>query len=489
MNEAEVPVRKTVTSSLHPLDLLCSAFGWKTLSVILLSFWLVTPSVVLAEYFVFRAPPAEDCIDLESCGVSARNYMQYQAPLCSPTDVSRTHAASFGPVAVGNRWLIRTYTQCSYDGGQTWPAGGWQLDFWLLDVPAACDQGANPPSCPTQLVLVPPEEPAPKQCNETNPCNPANGNKFQKEADYGSAGNSSLSFVRYYNSTGSYRTASNMAPGWRHSYSRVMNERPDKEPSQVFVASSTQSSTYSTAADACTLGWEDIKATVYSGDLATGVAVSAGDNTCNIEMGGSTVAYFRIKSNSGGAPVPVDPDYKTFTRPNGANHRFELDNGVWVNRLDSSLSLVQVGSTFIFTDRNDTEETYNALGQLLSIKYRNGQTETLTYDLAVAQGGDGDDSTLDRITGPFGHTITLTYDIDGRLGHDRDAGRHLLLHLRYQRQPRDGHPPGHEAARVSLRRHNLHRPSDRHHRREPGPLRDLVLRRRGPRYLVRTRRR
>ena len=90
-------------------------------------------------------------------------------------------------------------------------------------------------------------------------------------------------------------------------------------------------------------------------------------------------------------------------------------NGSWVNKLDASVSLEEVGNDFVFTDRNDTEETYNDVGQLLSIKYRNGQTETLSYNLTVPQGGDGDDSTLDKVTGPFGHAITFTYNVDGQL--------------------------------------------------------------------------
>ena len=78
------------------------------------------------------------------------------------------------------------------------------------------------------------------------------------------------------------------------------------------------------------------------------------------------------------------------------------------------MSLEQSGGNWIFTDANDTQETYNGSGQLVTITYRNGQAETLEYDLTAAQGGDDDSETLDKVTGPFGHTLTFAYS-NGKL--------------------------------------------------------------------------
>ena len=45
---------------------------------------------------------------------------------------------------------------------------------------------------------------------------------------------------------------------------------------------------------------------------------------------------------------------------------------------------------------DDSVETYNTAGKLLSLTDRSGRSQFLTYDLSVAEGGDGDPETLDR---------------------------------------------------------------------------------------------
>ncbi|MEM7501839.1 MAG: DUF6531 domain-containing protein, partial [Pseudomonadota bacterium] len=241
--------------------------------------------------------------------------------------------------------------------------------------------------------------------NKTNPCNPADGSKNQAEIDYTSG--AGLSFVRFYNSMGPYKTAPNMGAGWRHSYSRSIDEEPDRKTLPSFAAPH-RTSGYSTASDACTLGWAEIKADVWGGDLSSSTATFVSGNTCRIESGGSTVAYMPIRYPAwiGYAPGST---VKTVTTAAGQAHEFELDGTDWINELDSSVTLEASGSNWIFTDANDTKETYNSSGQLISIARRNGQTTTLDYTLSVAQGGDGDSTTLDRVTGPFGHELTFTY--------------------------------------------------------------------------------
>lgn len=83
--------------------------------------------------------------------------------------------------------------------------------------------------------------------------------------------------------------------------------------------------------------------------------------------------------------------------------------------MNPALKLEQSGGDWIFTDVDDTEETYDSSGKLLLITYRNGQTETLVYTLTGAQEGDDNSTTLDKVTGPFGHSMTFSYDASGRL--------------------------------------------------------------------------
>ena len=258
----------------------------------------------------------------------------------------------------------------------------------------------------------------PKHCQRktdlTNPCSPADGTKTQTESDQLIPG-SELTFARHYRSKGAFKTAPTMAPGWRHTYSRSIDEVPETEPSVAFAASSETSGFYATPADACSTGWDDIKATVWNGSLATGVSSFAGGNVCRIQIGGTTAAYFPVRSQSGFTGFSPAPDLKAVTRPNGTTEIFEFDGNVWSNHLDASVTLEQSGSNWIYTDRSDTRETYNSDGRLISIAKRNGQVTTLDYTLTAAAGGDDDDTTLDRVTGPFGHVLTFSYNANGEL--------------------------------------------------------------------------
>ena len=254
-----------------------------------------------------------------------------------------------------------------------------------------------------------------RQCNESNPCNPADGTKTQTEADFSPGVPGVPVFERHYRSQGSYKTGDHMAASWRHSYSRKLDEAPDRDTTLTFVAPSGRSTFYATVAEACTSGWAEIKDTAWSGDLSTATASYPGGNVCTISSGGNPVAYFSIRSSEGWPVYSPPSNIKTISRPDGSSYRFELDGSHWINRLDGSVKLETSGTNWIFTDRDDTRETYNASGQLIAITQRNGQTETLTYELSTAQGGDGDNSTLDQVTGPFGHRLTFSYDGSGRL--------------------------------------------------------------------------
>ena len=284
------------------------------------------------------------------------------------------------------------------------------------DCPAGQVIGSEGHSCVDGFVLDPSVNEQKCPDNESNPCNPATGNKYQVETDFEGAGAGSLRFKRHYNSSGPFKTSANMAAGWRHTYSRVLDERPDRAATVSFAAPVNQSSTYDNASDACTDGFNDIKAGLWGGDLASGIATFAGGNICKIEVGGVTKAYLPVRTATGwngGFTAPAG--FKTITRADGNIIRFEQDGANWVNTLDQSLRLESVGSDWVFTTRDDTRETYNSDGKLVSIAYRNGQTETLDYSLTAAQGGDDDSETLDRVTGPFGHTLNFGYDSSGRL--------------------------------------------------------------------------
>lgn len=316
-----------------------------------------------------------------------------------------------------SHWTIRTYAQCDWGTGGAGTNFG-KLWYWYMPLSAECDNGSGAPFCEhtgDEYYAELPPEPASAGCNETNPCNPSDGNKSQIEEDYQSPAAGGLSFSRYYNSLGSYKTDATMSLGWRHSYSRSIDEPPERKRKYAVKKTDEQSTFYSTASDACTNGWDEIKTIAWGGDLSGATPTFKGGNVCQLTSGGLVVGEFPVRSAAGFPGFLPPLGVKTVVRPNGKTYRFESNGSGWLSNLHPEVSLVESGSDWIFTDTNDTEETYNGSGQLIEIRNRNGQTETLEYTLTAAQGGDDDSTTLDRVTGPFGHEITLAYT-SGRLG-------------------------------------------------------------------------
>jgi RHS repeat-associated protein len=78
-----------------------------------------------------------------------------------------------------------------------------------------------------------------------------------------------------------------------------------------------------------------------------------------------------------------------------------------------TLRLQQTAGGFTVTDNNDSVETYDANGTLLSITHRSGLSQTLTYT-----GGN-----LTSVTDNFGHGLSLSYDASNRLGGVTEGGQ------------------------------------------------------------------
>lgn len=382
-------------------------------SVVVLG-WYLFSATVHADYVNpftnINSSGAQPCYSLAGCQASAvQAQLDYTtgAFACEIYGEEGVHiVSSVGPYYwYGIVWRLDIETECDDD-----PNGIVPHTFRGID---PCDDLLNTP-CEVRFSLAATPSPKP-MCNESNPCNPADGNKHEIEVDYISPANGGLSFARYYNSLGPFRTAGQIGAGWRHTYSRALDEQPDKHPVARFSAPANESASYDVDSDACTEGWDDIKSSVWSGDLASATASFSTGNVCKISSGGNTVAYFPVRAVSGWTDYQAPSSIRTITRPDGGNYKFEQSGSDWVNVLNPSVQLEESGSDWIFTDSNDTEETYNSAGQLVTIEKRTGQTETLEYDLTAAQGGDDDSATLDRVTGPFGHTITFAYDANGRL--------------------------------------------------------------------------
>ena len=166
-------------------------------------------------------------------------------------------------------WWIRTLAQCDAGNGGYGTDMAYTFTWYLDDIPSECDKGVSNPVCPGWVLDEPPEPPY--GCDESNPCNPANGVKTQTESDFAADAIGGLRFHRYYSSKGPFRSGANMAPGWRHSYSRSLDELPDRREPILLGRSIRQSGVFGSESSACTDGWDEIKATAFLGSYSTGM--------------------------------------------------------------------------------------------------------------------------------------------------------------------------------------------------------------------------
>lgn len=77
---------------------------------------------------------------------------------------------------------------------------------------------------------------------------------------------------------------------------------------------------------------------------------------------------------------------------------------------------------------DDSVETYNATGRLLSIADRTGRTQTLAHDVPVANGGDDDYETLDTVTDDSGRQLVFTYDANKRIATVTDPAGGIITY-------------------------------------------------------------
>jgi YD repeat-containing protein len=99
--------------------------------------------------------------------------------------------------------------------------------------------------------------------------------------------------------------------------------------------------------------------------------------------------------------LDITPTKISAERASGAAYQFLLQNGVWIPDADISLKLASLanGQWRLIQD-DDTIETYNSSGKLISIQLRNGLGQTLSYD-AVGR--------LSQVIDTFGKTLGFFY--------------------------------------------------------------------------------
>lgn len=110
-------------------------------------------------------------------------------------------------------------------------------------------------------------------------------------------------------------------------------------------------------------------------------------------------------------------------RPDGKVLVFTDSGSGWVPDPDITFELTEILDQGVRTGwqlktPDNTTEIYDydsgsGRARLDRITDINGHTTTLVYDLAAGSSGDGDSGTLDRVTGPFGRTLSFSYNADG----------------------------------------------------------------------------
>ena len=240
-------------------------------------------------------------------------------------------------------------------------------------------------------------------CNPVNdPINPASGAVFDTEVDEPST-SGSLSFKRFYNSTDS--GGADVSGGWRHSFDRSLTPVYSSSSYKTYVASAGTSSLYSDEATACTSGFAQIKSRVSTWSSAT---ATYSNGACVIRVGTQTMATLPILYTSPptaapGSTVLIGYDV---TRDDGQLVSFTVNGASIAPPPGISLQLQVTGSGYTLTDFNDSVETYDSTGKLLSVATRAGVVQTMSYDST---------GRLSGVTDSFGHRLSLSYDSQGRL--------------------------------------------------------------------------
>ncbi|MGD8583524.1 MAG: DUF6531 domain-containing protein, partial [Gammaproteobacteria bacterium] len=331
----------------------------------------------------------------------------------------------------------QTYTQGEWRADTR--AAGWfvcQADEFFADIsePVNNDQGGsdNALAC------------------SANPINLVNGNKYKIHTDIESTligiAPSGPQLIRYYNSFYAKPDHNVIGKNWRHSYQKYLMSGPNISlNNNVSVASSglstnpLQSQIYNTMQEACLQGYNQL----VSNNQNTATELSRVLNgipewngtSCEVHGNGKYITTIPVSAHYEGEPQIPEANQKIrLIRPDGNEYEFHKEyiagSIIWKAVTPAtSISLDQVIAylpsvenpdieerviTYVFTDENNTRETYSSEGRLLKIIYLNGLTETLAYV----------DEQLHKVENSLGNSIAFTYNPDGTVATiSEDSGR------------------------------------------------------------------
>lgn len=250
-------------------------------------------------------------------------------------------------------------------------------------------------------------QPAPAaQCGPAKNCvgepiNPINGSVFSVNGDTLAVSNN-LDLSRYYNSLDA--GTDDLTGGWRHSFSRTIRPRYLPIAYRPYVAADAlNSSLYADEAAACTNGFLEIRPRMPG--LASAIATYE-NGACKLSTSGMFQGTLQLYADQAGEFQSLPLIGFDAVRDDGQQITFVINSGAIASPSGVNLKLTQVGSGYSLIDGNDSIESYDTSGKLLSVTYRTGVVQTMSYDAS---------GRLIGVTDSFGHQLILNYDAQGRL--------------------------------------------------------------------------
>lgn len=160
--------------------------------------------------------------------------------------------------------------------------------------------------------------------------------------------------------------------------------------------------------------------TAFGGDP---VEITSGNmaykHTDYTTAGQNPLQFVRYYNSKGVSYLPLGANWRTnfstsmfaqtgtnlvLYRADGKILNFVLSGGVWSTDSDMPITCTLSGSTYSFTDQDETTDNYVS-NQLVSRVFRNGYTQTMHYT----------GSNLTSVTDSYGRTLTFTYNSDNSL--------------------------------------------------------------------------
>jgi RHS repeat-associated protein len=241
-----------------------------------------------------------------------------------------------------------------------------------------------------------------------NPINSFGGNKYQSETDVDRLGMSGIALTRHYNRFQTLEGAFGVS--WHHNYQnnlvpdsiRVYKKHKSGDPQNSGI--------YKERVNACLQGWPQIRP--WIDELPAGNVVARYEyGQCRLYVDNQYWRSLPIFDNNSASVAYANQTNQNLLawkvqRHDGRVYRFQQVNDIWVSPGNPAVKLQETPTGFVFTDENDTQETYDSQHRLVTITERNGRQQQLIYNA---------ESRLDRVEGQGGESLTFTYHPDGRL--------------------------------------------------------------------------